>query len=239
MANLYKFRQWSLTIFRVVLGFIFAYHGYLKLFVPGGFKMTAGFMASIFGVSPFAGALIAVVVSVVEFAGGLFLIAGFLAKWSSMLLIIDMLVAIFKVHVKNGFLIANGGFEFAALLALSSLVILLNGPGALSLDRAVFVADDKDDKGPKESRKSGKRAAQVKNLSGNGIIARTGIEKESGYLYFLDKNGDVARVRMARRGEKTSRKHEVVAKVGVERKQGFLYFIDKNGNISQTKMARG
>ena len=232
MTNIYRFRQWSLTIFRVVLGFIFAYHGYLKLFVPGGFKGTIGFFTAIGIPAPLFSAFL---VSAVEFAGGIFLILGFLAKWASMLLIIDMLVAIFKVHLKNGFLITNGGFEFAALLALSLLVILLNGPGTLSLDRAVFGTEDES----KEGRKSRKGTIQSRNMSGNGIIARTRITKESGYLYFLDKNGDVARVQMARRGEKISRKHEVVAKVGVERKQGFLYFIDKNGNVSQAKMARG
>lgn len=79
---------------------------------------------------------------------------------------------------------------------------------------------------------------EVKDLEGNGVIARTQINKEKGYLYFLDENGDVSRVKMARRGQKTSKLHELIAKAGVERKKGYLYFIDKNGNISQAKMAR-
>src|SRR3989338_3994514 len=125
MANIYQFRQWSLTLLRLVLGCIFTYHGYLKLFVPGGFKGTVGFFTAIGIPLPLYSALL---VSVVEFAGGLFLIAGFLAKWTSIVLVINMLVALFKVHFKNGFLIVNGGFEFAAALVFSLLVILLNGP---------------------------------------------------------------------------------------------------------------
>ena len=152
MANIYKFRQWSLTIFRLVIGVIFAYHGYLKLFVPGGFKMTAGFMAGLFGVSSIAGAWIAFLVSAVEFAGGVLLIVGFLSKWTSLLLIIDMLIALYKVHINKGFLIANGGSEFVLLLIFSLFVILLNGSGSISLDRAVFGDDE-----PKPNRKSKKR----------------------------------------------------------------------------------
>ena len=30
------------------------------------------------------------------------------------------------------------------------------------------------------------------------VVAKTGVQKESGYLYYLDKNGDVARSPMAR-----------------------------------------
>src|SRR3989344_6062678 len=98
MAGIYSFRQWSLTVLRVVLGIIFAYHGYLKLFVPGGFAGTIGFF-KIIGI-PFP-EYSALLVSVAEFLGGLALIAGFLAKWASLVLILDMLVALYKVHLQN------------------------------------------------------------------------------------------------------------------------------------------
>ena len=38
------------------------------------------------------------------------------------------------------------------------------------------------------------------------VVAKTGIKKKPGYLYFLDKNGNVSRVQMARAGKKTSKK---------------------------------
>jgi len=243
MADIYKLRQWSLALFRAALGVIFLYHGYLKLFAPGGFKGTIGFFSMI-GIPypPYA----ALLVSLVEFAGGLFLIFGFLAKWASLALIINMLVALFKVHLQNGFLIANNGLEFVALIILSLIVILLNGPGSLSLDRAILGAEEEhtgsEARASKKmtSKKSARKPGiKVRYFEGNGVVASTGIDKEPGYLYFLDKNGDVARVKMARRGERTSKKQEVLAKVGVKRKEGYLYFIDSNGNVAQAKMARG
>lgn len=69
--------------------------------------------------------------------------------------------------------------------------------------------------------------------------AKVGVKKESGYLYFVDKKGNVARAKMARAGKKGKGKIQVVAKVGVKKKSGYLYFIDKKGDISCAKMARG
>ncbi|MBI2651018.1 hypothetical protein HYX01_00955 [Candidatus Woesearchaeota archaeon] len=70
-------------------------------------------------------------------------------------------------------------------------------------------------------------------------IAKVGVKRESGYLYFLDKKGNVARAKMARGKKKAKGKIEVVAKVGVEKKPGFLYFVDKQGDVSMAKMVRG
>jgi len=33
-------------------------------------------------------------------------------------------------------------------------------------------------------------------------VARVGVKKESGYLYFVDKHGDISRARMARGGQR-------------------------------------
>ena len=72
------------------------------------------------------------------------------------------------------------------------------------------------------------------------VVAKTGIKKEKGYLYFLDKNGNVARAQMSRAGRKKGKsKKQVVAKVKVKKESGYLYFIDKKGNVARAKMARG
>ena len=70
-------------------------------------------------------------------------------------------------------------------------------------------------------------------------VAKVGVKKEVGYLYFVDKKGNVARAKMARGKKKGKAKTQVVAKVGVKKKKGYLYFIDKKGDISCAKMARG
>ena len=70
-------------------------------------------------------------------------------------------------------------------------------------------------------------------------VAKTGVARESGYLYFLDKQGDVSRVEAQRGGGRQKRgKRERVAKASVEREAGFLYFIDKDGDVARVKMAR-
>ena len=71
-------------------------------------------------------------------------------------------------------------------------------------------------------------------------VAKVGVKKQAGYLYFVDKKGNVARAKMSRGGRKKGKaKVEVVAKAGVKKKSGYLYFIDKSGDVSCAKMSRG
>ena len=68
-------------------------------------------------------------------------------------------------------------------------------------------------------------------------VEKTGLKREDGYLYYIDKQGDVSRAKMARGGKKGG-KTEKVKKVGFKKDKGFLYFLDKQGDISRAKMAR-
>ena len=70
------------------------------------------------------------------------------------------------------------------------------------------------------------------------VVARTGVTKEKGYLYYLGKDGNVWRSKMARAG-KGGGNAEMVASAGVTREAGYLYFIDKGGNVARAPMARG
>ena len=69
-------------------------------------------------------------------------------------------------------------------------------------------------------------------------VAKAGVKRQKGYLYYLDKQGDISRAKMARGGSKGGRP-EKVKKVGVKREEGYLYFIDKQGDVSRAKMVRG
>ena len=69
-------------------------------------------------------------------------------------------------------------------------------------------------------------------------IARVGVKREKGFLYYIDKQGDVSCAKMARGGKKGGSPKKV-AKVGVKRKEGYLYFLDKQGDVSCAKMKRG
>lgn len=70
-------------------------------------------------------------------------------------------------------------------------------------------------------------------------VAKAGVKREEGYLYFIDGSGDVSRVKMARGRKGKGGKPTKVAKVGVKKQKGYLYFLDKKGNVSRAKMARG
>ena len=135
MAENDKISQWSLTLLRVVLGIIFLYHGYVKLFVPGAFVGTVGLFTKI-GI--FLPKISALVVSVVEFAGGILLILGLLTRWTTLLLIIEMVVALFTLHLRNGFLVSNGGYEFVLLILAALVVIISSGAGKLSVGKKYF-----------------------------------------------------------------------------------------------------
>jgi len=69
-------------------------------------------------------------------------------------------------------------------------------------------------------------------------VAKLGIKRQKGYLYYLDKKGNVSCAKMAR-GKKKGGSPKMVAKCGIKRKEGYLYFIDKKGDVSCAKMKRG
>ncbi|MDD5222706.1 MAG: hypothetical protein PHE84_01835 [bacterium] len=71
-------------------------------------------------------------------------------------------------------------------------------------------------------------------------VEKVGVKREKGWLYYIDKQGNVSRKKMARGGAKKQNlgKAEVVSKTGIKREAGYLYFIDKQGDISRAKMAR-
>jgi len=69
-------------------------------------------------------------------------------------------------------------------------------------------------------------------------VAKVGVKREDGFLYFIDKQGDVSRAKMARGGKKGG-KPQKVAKAGVKKASGYLYFLDKQGDVSRAKMVSG
>ncbi|MFH0839580.1 MAG: hypothetical protein V1883_01005 [Candidatus Omnitrophota bacterium] len=69
-------------------------------------------------------------------------------------------------------------------------------------------------------------------------VAKVGVKRQKGYLYFIDKKGDVSCAKMAR-GKKKGGSPKKVAKVGVKKQKGYLYFVDKRGDVSCAKMVRG
>jgi putative oxidoreductase len=129
----------GLLVLRVVLGVIFAAHGAQKLFGSfggPGLKGTAGFHGQLGIKPPF---LMAVVAGLAEFVGGILIAVGLLTPLAAVALILTMAVAVFTVHVKNGFFNMNGGYEFNLALAAMALTLLITGAGTLSLDAVLGI----------------------------------------------------------------------------------------------------
>lgn len=121
------------AVLRVVIGAIFVAHGAQKLFGiwgGGGIDGTTAFFTQL-GLAP--AMPLAILVGVVEFAGGLMLVCGALTLVVSLALTVNMLVAIAKVHLANGFFLP-GGYEFNLALIGALVSLMLTGPGALSID---------------------------------------------------------------------------------------------------------
>jgi len=73
-----------------------------------------------------------------EIVGVVFLILGFMTRLISIPLIVIMIVAIFTVHLSNGFSAGSNGFEIPLYYMLFLLIFLSHGAGKFSLDSLLF-----------------------------------------------------------------------------------------------------
>lgn len=124
----------ALTILRVILGFLFAAHGWQKV----NEWTIAGTQASFAKMGVPVAEIAAPAVAVLELGGGIALILGVLTRIAALLLTLDMLGALFLVHVSAGVFAATGGYELVLLLAAAAFAIALTGAGRISVDRALF-----------------------------------------------------------------------------------------------------
>lgn len=121
-------------ILRVPIGLILAAHGGQKLFAwfgGYGLEATGQWMESI-GIVP--GFLMALLAGSAEFFGGLAIAIGVLTRPAAAVAAVTMLVAIFTVHIGNGFFMSNNGYEYVLTLFLALVAITLQGAGSLSVD---------------------------------------------------------------------------------------------------------
>jgi putative oxidoreductase len=122
----------GIAIVRVITGVVMLAHGAQKLFQFGIAGVTQSFTQM--GIP--LPTIVAPLVAVVEFAGGIALILGLLTRLASLGLAIDMLGAIFIVHLSQGFFLPNG-YEFALTMFATTTALVIAGAGAFSIDQAI------------------------------------------------------------------------------------------------------
>jgi putative oxidoreductase len=130
MEFLEKLKPLALLLLRVATGAVFFYHGYQKLFVAPK-QYVAAF--------PHMGfpAYFAYVAGVLELFGAILLFGGLFTRITGLLLAGEMAIAIWKVHLPQGGLLAVGNYELPLMLAAASFALLAMGAGVISLDYAL------------------------------------------------------------------------------------------------------
>ena len=134
--------SWAPIFARLTLGIIFFAHGSQKLlgwFGGSGWSGTIQFFEQS-GVPAF----LAILLIITEFFGGIAIILGFFTRLAALGLTIAMIVAIYKVHLPNGFFLnwfnvpnMGHGIEYSLALIGLSLSLLVWGAGNLSVDQMI------------------------------------------------------------------------------------------------------
>ena len=122
----------ALAVLRATTGTIFFAHGAQKLFVYGFAGVTGAFDGMGVPLPQVAGPATALV----EFFGGLALIAGLLTRLAGLGLAVTMLGAIALVHLAGGFFAPNG-IEFPLALLGAAITLAISGAGRFSLDALI------------------------------------------------------------------------------------------------------
>jgi putative oxidoreductase len=116
----------ALVLLRLVLGAVMIGHGWLK--VNGHLHEFADHVASL-GMPAWLG----YVSAFTEFGGGILLILGLLTRCAAFAILIDLSVAIAKVHWKHGFM-GQGGYEFPLAVWAIVFALIFFGAGPISID---------------------------------------------------------------------------------------------------------
>lgn len=132
-------QPWAALLLRLTLGAAMAWHGYGKVVPAHGLQSNplaamqhfTHTVASL-GLPPWLG----YVSALTEFLGGIFLVLGLLTRFASLMIAINMAVALFAVDRHKGYT----GSEYALALLVIAVMLLCYGPGAAALDRRLGLA---------------------------------------------------------------------------------------------------
>ncbi len=132
----------AVLVMRFALGIVILPHGLQKMFGAFGgfgFSGTMAYFTTQAGI-PTIFAFLAIMA---EFLGSLGLISGLLTRIAAFGIGVNMVVAIFLVHIHNGFFMnwngqqAGEGFEYHLLALGLVIALMIKGGGRWSLDRMI------------------------------------------------------------------------------------------------------
>jgi putative oxidoreductase len=118
----------GLLLLRVVIGLTLLAHGVQKF---SGLDAAA---AAFEGLGFVPGRRSAIVAGLAEVGGGLALALGLLTPAAASVVFGVMLVGGVSVHLKQGFFLTKGGYEYTLVLGLAGLSVAFTGPGRFSVD---------------------------------------------------------------------------------------------------------
>jgi putative oxidoreductase len=126
-------RDAVLLVARLLLGVVLIAHGSQKVFTWGIGGTAQAFEGMGVPLAPVS----AVFSALVELVGGVLLLVGAATAVVGVLVVLNMLGAALIVHVPNGIMVSNGGWELVGVIAAAALVLAAVGAGRYSVDHAI------------------------------------------------------------------------------------------------------
>ena len=130
-----KLEPYCWTLIRMTAGLMLVPHGWMKIFGGGGgVEGLAGYLGKL-GLEP--AYPLALYIALLELVGGILLALGLFTRPVAVLVVGFMMVSAFYVHLGNGFLWINRGFEYPLFWGLVCAAIAIRGGGPMSLDAKI------------------------------------------------------------------------------------------------------
>jgi putative oxidoreductase len=126
-------RDAALLVARLLLGVVLIAHGWQKVVTNGLGATTEAFTQMGVPLAPVSAAF----AGIVELVGGALILAGAATALVGVLVVLDMLGAALLVHVGNGIMASDGGWELVGMIGALALVLAAVGAGKYSVDHAL------------------------------------------------------------------------------------------------------
>ena len=118
---------------RLGVGYMFLAHGLQMCFGLYKGPGVAGFSKMLSGMGFAAATFWSYTAAYTCLIGGVCLIIGFCARIAIVPLIIFMLVAVIKVHLKNGFFLSAHGYEYNFIIITALIALFILGSGKFGI----------------------------------------------------------------------------------------------------------